>query len=96
MTSITAHIKRKAQLRKAQAMEAAERSQKRGSGLHKLGSAVCRMPVRLRLDTAAAADPALIIASENTCHVWQQIAVILVFHRNAEHSWSSKCSGCIC
>jgi hypothetical protein len=53
---------RRLQLTKAQAMEAAERSQKRGKGLQKLGSAVCWMPVRFRLATAAAADAALIIA----------------------------------
>jgi len=69
MTSMTAEAARKTQLRKAHAMETAERSQKRGRGLQKLGRAVCRMPVRFRLATAAAADPALIIASENTCHV---------------------------
>jgi hypothetical protein len=67
MTSITADAARKMQLRKAHAMEAADKSQKRGSGLQKLGSAVCRMPVRFRFATAAAADPALIIAYAKIC-----------------------------
>jgi hypothetical protein len=64
---MTAEVARKTQLRKAQAMEAAEKLQKCGSGLQKLGKGVCWMPVRFRLDTAAAADPALIIATDNTC-----------------------------
>lgn len=89
---MTAEAARKTQLRKAQAMEAAEKSQKRGSGLQKLGSAVCRMPVRFRLDTAAAADPALIIARANTCHVGSRSAAILLLHGNAQHLLGSKCS----
>jgi hypothetical protein len=64
---MTAEVARKTQLRKAQAMEAAKKLQKCGSGLQKLGKGVCWMPVRFRLDTAAAADPALIIATDNTC-----------------------------
>ena len=56
-------------------MEAAERLQKRGKGLQKLGSAVCRMPVRFKFDTAAAADPALIIAYAKTC---QEVPAMLL------------------
>lgn len=55
----------KKQLKKVKAIETAIRSQKLCKGLQKFGRAECRIPVRLRLVTPDAADPALIIAYAN-------------------------------
>lgn len=52
---------------KVRAMETVTWSQNPRSGLQKLGSAVCRIPVRFRLVTPEEADPALIVTYENTC-----------------------------
>ena len=84
ITSITADAARKAQLRKAHAMEAADRSQKRGKGLQKLGSAVCRMPVRFKLATAADADPPRTIAYAKSCHGCTS-SIIIQFPGNVRH-----------
>jgi hypothetical protein len=93
---MTVEVTRKAQLRKAQAMEAVEKLQICGSGLQKLGKGVCWMSVRFKLDTTAAADPALIIATENTSK--RQKAAVLFCNSigHVEHPYSPKCSDSIC
>jgi hypothetical protein len=67
ITSMTAEVARKAQLRKAQAMEQPRSCRNVAAACRSWVKGVCWMPVRFKLDTAAAADPALIIATENTC-----------------------------
>lgn len=57
----------KKQVKNVKAMETATRSQKTCNGLQKLGRDECRIPVRFKLVTPDAADPALITAYANTC-----------------------------
>jgi hypothetical protein len=69
ITSWTADVASRMQLKKVKAIEMATWSQKLCNGLQKLGRAVCRIPVRFKLVTPDAADPALINAYANTCHL---------------------------
>lgn len=69
ITSWTADVASKIQLKKVKAIEMATWLQKLCKGLQKFGRAVCRIPVRFKLVTPDAADPALINAYANTCHL---------------------------
>lgn len=68
ITSWTADMASKMQLKKVKAIEMATWSQKLCKGLQKFGRAVCRIPVRFKFVTPLAADPALIIAYANACN----------------------------
>lgn len=66
MTSRTTEVASKMQLKKVKAIETVTWSQKLWRGLQKFGRAVCLIPVRFRLVTPEAADPALISAYAST------------------------------
>lgn len=66
-TSITAVKASKKKLKNVKAMDTATRVQKICNGLQKFGREECWIPVRFRLVTPDAADPALIIAYANIC-----------------------------
>ena len=68
ITSKIAEVASKKQLKKVKATEAATWSQKLRKGLQKFGRGECRIPVRFRLVTPEAADPALIIAYAKACN----------------------------
>lgn len=69
ITSWTAEVASKKQPKIVKAIEMATWSQKLCKGLQKFGSDVCLIPVRFRLLTPEAADPALIIAYANSCNL---------------------------